>query len=377
MRNKISSIIAFISIALYVAAIGIGLVQILADVNERRRVAQEEFGDLADIASSAGALGFMNERFKDAVRDAVAGSQTLQAVIITGPLGAEFTWERGDNGLITLEGDTPRFQRRLGVSRNFHFSPLRVDGLRNTTIQAVSTIIDYSAFSLILRQSLLLVLAAVILSAVTLLIGHIRGKNAALVSDTMRGTYPQPEVPGAPGPAEAARNDGETRIQDKLDAELGICSITDKDLSLILMELSLTAGFGVGDGASVNRKVADKAGQFFDSQAQVYERGGRGLALILSGKGLEEAFSRARQFHDLIITELPELFPHKNDLRIGISSRNRRLVRANRLLLEASRALDKANLEPESPIVAFKSDPEKYKAFVQSRKNAAKQRNGE
>jgi hypothetical protein len=57
-----------------------------------------------------------------------------------------------------------------------------------------------------------------------------------------------------------------------------------------------------------------------------------------------------------------------NSLRIGISSRNKRLVRAARLLLEASRALDKAGQEPDSPIVAFKSDPEKYKAFMRSMK---------
>jgi GGDEF domain-containing protein len=369
MRNKVSSIIAFISIALYAAAIGIGIIRILAGVNERRVVAQREFYDLADVASSAGALGFMDEPFKDAVRDAVVASQTLQAVIITGPFGAEFTYDRDNTGIIAWEGDTPRFQRRFGVSRNPHFSPLRVDGLRNATIQAVSATIDYAAFSRILLQSLFLVLASVILSAVTMLIYHIKGKDA-LVSEKMQEIYPsKPEQAAAsvePGPTEPAKDDREARIQEKLDAELGICSITDKDLALILMELSLTAGFGVGDDASVNRKVVARARQFFDSQALVYERGGRGLALILSGEGLEETFSKARQFHDLIITELPELFPHKNDLRLGISSRNKRLVRANRLLLEASRALDKANLEPESPIVAFKSDPEKYKTFVRS-----------
>jgi GGDEF domain-containing protein len=136
------------------------------------------------------------------------------------------------------------------------------------------------------------------------------------------------------------------------------------------MELSLTAGFGVGDGASVNRKVADRAGQFFSNPDTAHERTGRGLAIILPGEGLEEAFAKAKQFHNQIMAELPELFPHKNDLRIGISSRNKRLIRANRLLLEASRALDKANLEPHSPIVAFKSDPEKYKTFVQSRQKA-------
>jgi hypothetical protein len=368
MRNKISSIIALISIVLYAAAIGIGLVRIIAGIHERRALAQGEFYDLADTAASAGALGFMDEPFKDALRDALAASKTLQAVIITGPFGAEFTYERDNNGVIAWEGDTPRFRRRFGFSRNPHFSPLRVDGLRNVTIQAVSGVFDYPAFSHILLQSLFLVLAAVMLSAVTLLVSHRKGKDAALVSGAMRGIYPpKPErTPADPGPAKPAQDDSETWIKEKLDAELGICSITDRDLALILMELSLTAGFGVG--GDINRRVADRAEQFFNSPDAVHEQAGRGLAVILPGEGLEEAFSKAKQFHNLIVTELSELFPHKNDLRIGISSRNKRLMRANRLLLEASRALDKANLEPQSPIVAFKSDPEKYKTFVQNQK---------
>jgi hypothetical protein len=310
----------------------------------------------------------MEEPFKDALRDAVASSQTLQALIVTGPYGAEFHYEKDNNGIIVWEGDTPRFQRRFGFSRNPHFSPLRVSGLRNATIQAVSAAVDYGAFSLILLQSLFLVLAATVLSAVTLLVYHVRGKKAALVSDKLQEIYPQ-QASVEPGPAKPAKDDSETWIKEKLDTELGICSITDKDLALILMELSLVAGFGVDD--DVNRELADRAIQFFGSQGSVHERSERSLAVILPGETLEGAFSRARQFHDLIILELPELFPHANDLRIGISSRNKRLIRANRLFLEASRALDKASLEVQSPIVAFKSDPEKYKAFVQSRKKSA------
>jgi GGDEF domain-containing protein len=365
MRNKVSSIVAFISIALYTAALGIGIVRILAGVNERRVAAQREFYDLADIASSAGALGFMEEPFKDAVRDAVAASQTLQAVIITGPFGAEFTWERDNNGVIVWEGDTPRFRHRFGFSRNPHFSQLRVEGLRNTTIQAVSSVIDYAALSLVLLQSLFLVLAAAVLSAATLLFQYLRGKGAAPASGAMRKTHPQkPEQAAASAEPGQGKADGETRLQEKLDAELGICALTDGDLALILV----AAGFGAGDDASVRRKLADRAGAFFGRRDSVYERAGRGLALILSGESLEGAFSRARQFHSRIVAELPELFPRPNDLRIGISSRNKRLVRANRLLLEASRALDKAGLDPRSPIVAFKSDPEKYRAFVQDKK---------
>jgi hypothetical protein len=365
MRNKVSSIVAFVSILLYAAVIGIGAVRILAIVQERRVAAQREFYDLADTASSAGALGFMGDAFKDAVRDAVDASKTLQAVIVTGPFGAEFTYERDNNGLIAIEGDTPRFQRRFGVSRNPHFSPLRVDGLRNATIQAVSGAVDYPAVSLILLQSMFMVLAAALLSVVTLAIFHMRGKKTALVSDTMQKISRKKQGRAAaamdPGPEKTAKNDAGAFIKERLDAELGICALADKDLSLLLIKTSPAAGSGV------SRKLVEQAGEFFTPSGSVHERGAGSLAVILSGEGLEESFSMARQFHSLIAADFPEL--PMNGLRIGISSRSKRLVRAARLLLEASKALDKTGLD--SPIVAFKSDPEKYKAFVQDRKRAA------
>jgi hypothetical protein len=96
----------------------------------------------------------------------------------------------------------------------------------------------------------------------------------------------------------------------------------------------------------------------------IFERGDRGISIILPGSSLEEGFEKAKQFHNLMLTGLPEIFPRKDDLRIGISARSERLLESDRLLLEASRALERTNLDPESPIIAFKSDIEKYRAFV-------------
>ncbi|WP_051004280.1 hypothetical protein [Treponema primitia] len=364
MRIKVTSIIAVISIVLYAAAIGTGVIRIITGINERRNIAQREFYDLADIASSAGVLGFMEEPFKDAVRDAVTGSKTIQGVIVTGPFGAEFTFERDNNGIITWEGENPRFQRRFGVSRNPHFAPLRVDGLRNATITAVSNDINYPAFTLVLKQSLLMILAAILLSAVTLLISSITNKKAeSLVSDKMQKIYPTPEK--AP-PLSRSNAAGESHTKEKLDLNLRICSAAEQDLTLILMELSLTAGFGVGDDSIVYRKFIDRALQFFTDQDLIFERGDRGISIILPNSNLDESFAKAKQFHNQILTSLPEIFPHKSDLRIGISARSGRLLGADRLLLEASKALEKTGLEPESPIIAFKSDPEKYRAFVKN-----------
>jgi hypothetical protein len=365
MRNKIWIIVVFISVGLYAAALGIGVVRVLADMNERRAIAQQEFYDLADIASSAGALGFMGEPFQNALRDAVDSSQTLQAVIVTGHLGAEFTYERDNNGIIAWEGNSPRFRRRFGFSRNPYFSSLRINGVRNATIQALAAVIEHNAFSRILLQSLFVVLGSTALSAITLLIYHVGTKKAGLVLDRMQETYPPEQEDSRIKPAE---KDGDARIKEKLDSELGLCALTDKDLALILIAPSLAAGFD--DEADIVGKVSDRAEQFFDSRNSAQERSAQAVAIILPGESLENAFSRARQFHNLILMALPERFPRADDLRIGVSSRNGRLIRADRLFLEAARALDKAGLEPKSPVIAFKSDPEKYQAFARSNRES-------
>ncbi|MFP3043103.1 hypothetical protein LQZ19_14915 [Treponema primitia] len=365
MRIKVTSIIAVISIVLYAAAIGTGGIRILKGINERRSIAQREFYDLADIASSAGVLGFMEEPFKDAVRDAVMGSKTIQGIIVTGPFGAEFTFERENNGIIGWEGETPRFQRRFGISRDPLFSPLRVDGLRNATITAVSNDIDYPAFSLVLKQSLLMVLAAILLSAVALLISSLTNKKAGpLVSDKMQKTYPSTEKKRPPLSRSNAAEESHTR--EKLASKLRSCSAAEQDLTLILMELSLTAGFGVDDDSVIYRRFTDQALNFFTHQDLIFERGERGITVILPDSSLDESFAKAKQFHNQLLTGFPEIFPHKGDLRIGISARSGRLLEADRLLLEASKALEKTRLESESPIIAFKSDPEKYQAFIKN-----------
>ncbi|GHV73718.1 hypothetical protein AGMMS49940_10200 [Spirochaetia bacterium] len=505
MRVKVSSIIAVISILLYAAAIGTGIVRVLAGINERRDMARREFYDLTDIASSVEPREFMQDSFKKAVQDTVLGSKTLQAVIITGPSGLDFAFERSNRAIIFWEAGIPRFRTRFGDSSEPHFAPLRIDGLRNATITAVSNDIDVPSLKPVLVESLFIIVAAILLSAVTLLITALSGKKTVLVSDKMQKavdktaaspgvpaaepTAPvaaepealepasesaapeavkpeasepasepavpeavkpealepasepavpeavkpealepasepavleaikpetlepasepvvpeavkpetlepasepavpeavkpealEPAVPEAPAPeppelVSPAENpavsgidavDGDADTRETLDVELRRCSDTEQDLALILMELSPGAGTGIGDDTVVFRTFTGRARQFFTVRELVVERGDRGLSVILPGSSVEEGFAKARQFHDQIQAVLPEIFPNKDDLRIGVSALSGRILATDRLILEASKALERAALEPESPIVAFKSDPEKYRAFVQ------------
>jgi hypothetical protein len=317
----------------------------------------------------------------------VTGSETLLGVIISGPYGVEFAFERENSAVISWTGNNPRFQRRFGISNDPYFAPLRVEGLRNATITAVSDNIDYPAFTEILKQSLILVLAAMVLSAATLLIYSLaKGKEEPLVRDKMKKTYTSDEenalltaeegtaaeTQGAAPPEAAAveprglysdrsKLGWEPYTRDRLSSELRRCSDSGQDLTLLAMEMSITAGFGIED-TSVYRKFADGAVQFFNHRDLIFERAPRGIVIILPNTSLEQGLSKAEQFHGQLVRGLPEIFPNRNDLRIGLSALAGRSLEADRLLLEATKALERTRQEA-SPIVAFKSDPEKYRAW--------------
>jgi len=75
---------------------------------------------------------------------------------------------------------------------------------------------------------------------------------------------------------------------------------------------------------------------------------------------------KSEEFRSRIIAKLPESFHDKTGLCIGISTRSGRLIEAKRLMLEASSALEKALNDPHSRVIAFKSDPEKYREYIKS-----------
>ena len=55
-----------------------------------------------------------------------------------------------------------------------------------------------------------------------------------------------------------------------------------------------------------------------------------------------------------------------NEVSVGISSSSERNVKAERVILEADQALDYASQDPDSPIVAFRANPQKYREFQES-----------
>ena len=88
------------------------------------------------------------------------------------------------------------------------------------------------------------------------------------------------------------------------------------------------------------------------------------MTVILPGVGLDIAIGKAEKFYQRISEKFPNSFGMESSLNIGLSSRSGRLLNGDRLMLEASQALKKAKSDSKTSIIAFKSDPDKYRDFI-------------
>jgi hypothetical protein len=114
---------------------------------------------------------------------------------------------------------------------------------------------------------------------------------------------------------------------------------------------------------------AEEAVNFFTLRDLIFEKGDQGIAVISPNIDLEQGFAKSEEFRERILKKLPDSSKTGYALCAGLSSRSGRLIEAERLMFETSEALLKALADPLSPIVAFKSDPEKYRDFVRRNHN--------
>ncbi len=167
---RISLIIAVVCICTYVAALAMGGWRIFRMMEEQRVLAAEEFDDLVTYTTAEGKHnGFMTESFQENVKGALVSSHTLQAAILTNA-SSEYVFERAPDTGITWSGGTPSFKSSLWLSSSPFFAPLALEDQRNTTLRAVYNIVDFGALITILKQALVIVIAGLCVSCITLLL---------------------------------------------------------------------------------------------------------------------------------------------------------------------------------------------------------------
>jgi hypothetical protein len=376
------------------------VIKIIADIGDRRHDAEQEFNDLADRSSSAVVLGFMSEAYQESIRDALNDSRTLLAVIIAGA-GGEYAFERYPGSVVVWTGDSPRFKTGFGLPEEPLFRRLRLEGRRDGSILGFYSYIDYHAFTGTLRNTLIIILIVLGAAVLTLILersfknrspGYQSVPPHAAVPETAPETTPRqspeseappqaaapqnapqrkpiPQTVKAPEPEAEADPKGlfsprgnigwESYTRDRLESELHRCASFEQDLTFIMMEFK-------------DRKLDDHLYKFFAEEAVnfftlrdlIFEKGDQGIAVISPNIDLEQGFLKSEEFRQRIIKKLPDSSKTRSGLCMGLSSRSGRLIEAERLMFETSQALLKALSDPDSPIVAFKSDPEKYREFI-------------
>jgi hypothetical protein len=379
--SLLSIIIASVCICLYLTALISASVRIYTHADRQRDIALDEFGYIADLASSAGVLGFMDEPFIETIEKALRASRTLEGLIITGPYGA-YPFEKYPGQAINTVNNLPQFKNRFDFSRQLLYMPLRIQNLRNVNIEARASAVDYGQVTGILKQSLFIVLASLLLAFFTLVIQSLmefsnrKRNNEESYNDGKTGFDSEP-IPRQP--------DIQTRQPEKeqpkglysprgkigweeyttvrLDSELQRCAGNEQDLVYMAMEFK---DVHIMDDTFYSN-FADDTVAFFTMRDLIFEKGERGITIILPNTELDAAITKANAYHDRCVEKYSGLLKAKNDLCMGLSSRSGRLINATRLMFEGNKALEKALADPVSNIIAFKSDPEKYRNYIASR----------
>ena len=385
-NSSIGAVIAAICIVIYLGALVQAAVRLYLSLEQRRITAEREFIALAELAQEDGSRGFMNDQFKEKMKTALEATKSIEALIITGPEG-EYPIERNEGYAVNREvNDSPRFIDRWDLSNKNHNRPLQINDLRNAHIKAVSRSFDYNELSKLLKETLLIILIGFSISFFAILLLFLSG-NGAEKQTANAGEAPDSaddvssdEVPtedpdddtgiedtesGPKGLYSARSNIGwEEYTKDRLDSELHRCSSTEKDLTLMYMDFA-----GITSD-TMYRQAAEEAVTFFTSRDLLFEYGKYGICAILTGVSHETGFSKAEKFYQRISQKFPG-DRQAAGLRIGISSRSGRLLNADRLLMEVTEALNRAKKDPKSPIIAFKSNLDRYRAFIASQNRKA------
>jgi len=360
------TVIAAICIIIYLGALVQAAVRIYFSVENSKITAENEFEDIADVVVFLGNLGFMNDQFKEAVNIKLASAKSLEALIISGPDG-EYVFERQKGYAVTWVNNSPRFIDRFGLSGQSFYKPLPISNLRNANIQAAAAIFNYAEFSVILKETLFLILAGFILAFFTIIIQSLFGKQPEKIPVVTYAQHNKPQqvsvesTESVPKGLFSSRSNigWEEYTKDRLNSELHRCSSTEKDLTLLAVE------FANSMSDRMYKEAAEEAVSQFTSRDLLFEKGSQGISVIYPGINLETGIVKAQKFYSRINEKITS-YNLDNSLYIGLTSRSGRLVNAQRMMMEAAEALHKAKIDRKSHIIAFKSDPEKYRKFIAS-----------
>jgi hypothetical protein len=418
MRGKIILCIAIVCILVYAAAVGFGAFQIYNNIQEQSALSKTEYAYLKNLSVfTVESFGFMSEAYKAEMSKALFETKTVQALIVSGS-NTSFADERR-NGIITMVNGDPRIEANPAMTQ--YNEALQIEGVRNPYINMTADLFDRTFFIIILKNTLLIVLGALALVFFALIAETLASANTVkpkTVSDdssvsshtnnesiefeipemdmdnhaniyaeedekisddtfdlpseeissdfSENSEHTEKEQATCDGPQGLYSPHGniswEAYIKDRLASELHRCASYEQDMVFIVMEFR---GNKQNDETFFN-SFAEMAVNFFGHRDMVFEWKEYGIAIIVPNIDLDRGVVKCEDFHNRVKTKLLHSSSLEWELCMGLSSRAGRLIDPDRLIFETSQAVERALIDSVSPIIAFKSDPEKYRAFIAS-----------
>lgn len=146
----------------------------------------------------------------------------------------------------------------------------------------------------------------------------------------------------------------------RLDSELLRSASSDQDISLFSIRIP-GIDWTSECGKNISKIILEKI-KFNDL---VFNYGTDGLSAIVQNQNTDQALVTAEALH----SELTKVLNDADSgltVFIGISTRSLRLISGSRLANESNEALKRAMADPDSPIIAYRVNPERYKDFLAS-----------
>lgn len=152
----------------------------------------------------------------------------------------------------------------------------------------------------------------------------------------------------------------EAYLRERLSAELRRSASFEQDLSLLITTLD-----GAHRGDEEFNLFATQVRDYFSFKDMAFLFGDGGAALILPNIDVDHALRMSEELlKKLMFTFQKKMTANGAGIHMGLTSRAGRLVDGDRLIGEAMAAADKARKDGGARIMAFRPDPEKFRAYL-------------
>ena len=155
----------------------------------------------------------------------------------------------------------------------------------------------------------------------------------------------------------------ESFLVPRLEAELERATKLELDVALFII---LLPGLNASDAAEISKLITRQ----FRFSDDIFEYKSTSIAAIVLNYSIDDSLKQAERLY-VKLTEALESMPLELKFGIGVSNRTFRIISSERLIGEADEAAHRALENPETPVVALKIDPVKYREYLSQSKRPA------